>query len=267
MLEKIRRGIGLVGFLMKHVRPYRVILLVLAKRISRSIGISDSGPVCFKFMTKGKIFDFTVNDIEQFMYMYHMFYFKPFVVSENHFREPIIVDGGANIGIASLFFSTIYPNATIYAFEPSVENVTTYRDNMKWNENATIYNKALCDSVGLVDLQVSECSRYHSLYRSDSMDDIRKVESTSLSDWIRNENILKIDILKLNVEGAEQDVILGLNDNMSKVRYIVGEFHPEYLNEETFKQELTKRHFKINRFAKYGNTVKVFEAQNMMFRI
>lgn len=66
-------------------------------------------------------------------------------------RYDAILEIGANVGIYTLFFSTFYPEARIYAFEPSRKAYSRLLKNIELNpsENkAHLFNAAIGDSTG-----------------------------------------------------------------------------------------------------------------------
>ncbi len=62
-------------------------------------------------------------------------------------RTPIIVDAGANIGLASLWFSDRYPEARIFAVEPDGGNLAVLRRNIVGRTNITVLEGAVWDRI------------------------------------------------------------------------------------------------------------------------
>ena len=71
-------------------------------------------------------------------------------------RKPIIVDAGANIGAATIWFNTIYPKARIVAVEPDAENAEILRRNTDGRANVTVVEAAIGSSPGFVTLSNPE---------------------------------------------------------------------------------------------------------------
>ena len=90
--------------------------------------------------------------------------------SENNFEvrdNPIIIDGGTNVGFFSLLMSKKYPNASIYSFEPNPDNYNFLIEHIKNNQQKNIhpYNYAVSSKNGKVTLYTSiENFAGHSLY-------------------------------------------------------------------------------------------------------
>lgn len=134
--------------------------------------------------------------------------------------KPRILDCGAHIGLASLFFKSQFPQATITAFEADPRIADFARFNMNsfgladvdiqtaavWTHDRGINFMASNDDAGHVDDQGTD----------------NVVPSVRLRDLIQNE---KIDLLKLDVEGAEFDILEDCEDVLHNVSRLVVEIH------------------------------------------
>lgn len=134
--------------------------------------------------------------------------------------SPVIYDCGANIGLSTLYFGRNYPGAKIVAFEPDNKIFRLLQSNVESNKllNVSMINKAAWihdDGVGFF----SEGADGGSI--SQHSDEI--VESVRLRDFLLAED--KIDLLKIDIEGAETDVILDCTDQLYKVDNVFIEYH------------------------------------------
>ncbi len=149
----------------------------------------------------------------------------------------VVIDGGANIGNYSLLVSEFCPKTQIYAFEPvkstkkKLEENTSHRDN--------IY----CIEKGLYK---SNCSKEINLYTSDthcSIVDIQGLDYKSYEkqtiqlikgdDFLTNNKISQVDLLKIDVEGAEYDVIMGFEQHINEGKIKMIQFEYGYINIST----------------------------------
>jgi FkbM family methyltransferase len=206
-----------------------------------------------------------VNDIEQFSYLFNIFYSEPFKITQTIQESPIIVDGGANIGMTSIYFHSRFPKATIYAFEPSPANIELLTHNLSNIQCSHIQQKALWDESKELIFNISECSRYNSAFNQEKTTRPVPVEAVRLSDWLETNRIRKIDVLKLNVEGAEIKAIRGLGNRIADVGLIIGEFHPQFVTNEELFEELHKIKFVLVKMVKTGKITSIFEAYNPNF--
>ena len=134
-----------------------------------------------------------------------------------------IIDCGANIGLSSLWFDQNYGHsAKILAFEPS-SAFKYLEQNVKGNNNITIVNKALSSEKGKMKFYEEKDKIGSLLSRFDSkgFDDMNKkfvekiVIAVKLSDYIKEH----IDLLKIDVEGAEGDILIDIM-NTGKINLI-----------------------------------------------
>jgi FkbM family methyltransferase len=147
-------------------------------------------------------------------------------------KNPVVFDVGANIGNYSKKILQVNANAIIHVFEP---HPTTFK---KLTENI---NKTSCfsnnvgvghekGSLELFDYLDEDGSSHASLYKN-VIQEIHKKEAIShlvpiitLSDYIKTNNILTIDLLKIDTEGNEFNVLKGLG-NECKPKAIQFEFN------------------------------------------
>ena len=142
---------------------------------------------------------------------------------------PVILDCGANIGLATLFFKRIYPRARILAFEADPTTAGVLRKNVEQNnlKNVWVHNLLLTDRDGQLPFYVEE-GREGSLMMSANCGRLSKsreimVRAGKLSDYID----CRIDLLKLDVEGSEFDVVTDLarSGKISCIRNMAIEYH------------------------------------------
>lgn len=149
--------------------------------------------------------------------------------------NPVIFDCGAHIGMATIFFKWVYPDSTIYSFEPDKQTFSILKKNILCNKlkKIKLFNLALTNKGGLInfftDLRHGSALTMSTSYERNPKDKI-KVRSQKLSSFIERNNIDKIDLLKLDIEGSEREVIedLASNNFFSVIEKIVIEYHHNY---------------------------------------
>ena len=57
-------------------------------------------------------------DSASFLFMYHEIFEQQIYRFKARTERPVIIDGGANIGLSIIYFKKLYPDANIVAFEP-----------------------------------------------------------------------------------------------------------------------------------------------------
>ncbi len=162
-------------------------------------------------------------------------YRQIFIKNEYDFitRTPpdVIVDAGANIGLASLYFANKYPDARIIAIEPEESNYLLLKKNVGPYANITPVCAALWhknEVINLIDPGLGEWG--FMTEERDSGEGIpgefcHSVQGITVDAIIDTYNLEKIDILKIDVEGAEKEVFSTTSSWIDKVESIIIELH------------------------------------------
>jgi FkbM family methyltransferase len=129
----------------------------------------------------------------------------------------VFFDVGANIGSYSL---SLHKKAKkIYAFEASMTNTDCLNENIRTNNinNIETINQAVSDEDNkTVKIYLSpNATGHHSLYDK-SGGKYEYVQTITLDSFCEKNNIKEIGIIKIDVEGAEFDVIKGANQVLEK---------------------------------------------------
>jgi FkbM family methyltransferase len=138
-------------------------------------------------------------------------FFRTFI-----YNNDIIFDIGANIGFMSLQFASIASNGMIFSFEPMPSTYKKLTRNI--SENHFLSNriksirKAVSDKAGTLNLYLPN-DKHHGLvsFSSEVSNDntVTIVDTCCIDDFIKENNIVKVDLMKIDVEGAEALVIKG----------------------------------------------------------
>jgi FkbM family methyltransferase len=131
----------------------------------------------------------------------------------------VFFDVGANIGSYAL---SLHRKAKkIYAFEASKTNINYLEDNIRANgiDNIKTINKAISseDNRNIKIYLSPDAGGNHSIY--DKFDGkYENIKTITLDSFYHRNNIEEIDIIKIDVEGAEFDVIKGANQTLNKFK-------------------------------------------------
>lgn len=165
-------------------------------------------------------------------------------VEQNYYLKPsekpmTIIDAGSNIGMSLVYFKTVCPNAKIIAFEPGAETFKFLEDNVQENSltDIVLHNVALSDVDGELDfytdadMATSQGASFTKHLESKNRSLAKTtVQARRLSGYLPKEGM--IDILKLDIEGAEGQVIKELFDsaNLSRFNTVFMEYHYDGVN-------------------------------------
>lgn len=138
----------------------------------------------------------------------------------------VIVDAGANVGLSSIFFSERFPGATVYAIEPEVTNFAALKRNVEGYFKIKPIQTALWHHDAI--LKVTDPMENHWAFTVEECkeNDPASFPAISISSFIDLHGIETIDLLKLDIEGAEREVFSDNYDYwLSRTKGIVVELH------------------------------------------
>jgi FkbM family methyltransferase len=136
---------------------------------------------------------------------------------------PTIIDCGANIGLSVIYLKKLFPNAHITAFEPDKTNFGLLQKNMySFHLNdVKLEQKAVWKENTVISF-VNEGSMSSRIEQTSSSND--KVTAVKLKDYL-NRNI---DFLKVDIEGAEYEVLKDIESNLNVVENMFFEYHGNF---------------------------------------
>ncbi len=171
----------------------------------------------------------------------------------------VIVDLGSNAGISAAFFHSRFPEARIICVEPIEENVKMIRKNMeKQNAKWEIEHAAISDKDEEIEFFASEW--WSSGTAIKNIDDQRKsmknrlekklalpnfkIPGITVQKLIDKHRLASIDILKIDIEGMEEKLLLSPNCQwLDKVRLIIIEIHEKYIDGKKIRESLLNKGF------------------------
>ena len=147
-----------------------------------------------------------------------------------------IIDGGSNIGLAAVYFARLFPEAKIIGIEPDENNYQLAVKNTKALPQVKLIKAGLWSKVCMLKTKFDSALGEWGITVEDEASGTGGLQAFTI-DHIMNEYKLDhIDILKLDVEGAEYEIFSSANPEwIRKTRYIVIELH-DYLRQGCSKQ-------------------------------
>lgn len=152
-----------------------------------------------------------------------------------------VIDLGANIGLTCLWLSRRYPVSTIIAVEPLASNVRLLRENLARNQlDATVVEAAVGPQDGQARFQAA---RDFTAGRLDPTGEpVRVVSMPTLLELLPASSL--VDLLKIDIEGAEGQLLSGELDWLDAVRSIVIEFHLDRVDRGSLVERVEGRGFR-----------------------
>ncbi|TWB89323.1 fucosyl-beta-1,4-N-acetylglucosamine oligosaccharide 2-O-methyltransferase NoeI [Bradyrhizobium macuxiense] len=166
--------------------------------------------------------------------------------------DPVILDIGSYDGTDSLRFLQLCPEAHLYCFEPDPRAIARFKNNIGlYLEKIRLFEIAISDKNGRVDFHPSngdeeakDWALSGSIRRPKNhlaeydwvrFDSPISVETRRLDDWCAEANLNKIDLIWMDVQGAEADVFAGGRQTLNNTRFI----YTEYSDKELYEGQLT----------------------------
>lgn len=165
-------------------------------------------------------FIFDVPDTLSFIYQIKEIFGDEIYKFHAKKKNPIIIDCGSNVGVSVAYFYQLYRDSAIYAFEADPNIYQYLQQNIQRNHinNVIAHNKAVwINNDGIYF--ASDGADGGSINDNADM----KLESIWLKEFI--ESFEMIDFLKIDIEGAENQVIVDCKDSLHNVQNIFIEYH------------------------------------------
>ncbi len=234
------------------------------------------GSALYQLPNKLEVFHHNRNETE---FLYQQIFENQFYLKHEISIKPgdCIFDVGANIGLFTLFVYHQVRNASVYSFEPIPSNFEKLRNNVAlYGLDVNLFNCGLSDREGTATFTFypnwSACSGVYANveeeeealktflinqgelvaeYADELIEGRYKGEQVvcqlrTLSEVIRQHNIERIDLLKLDVEKSEWDVLEGIEPkDWPKIRQVVVEVHDLDRRLERMQQLLAEQGFVV----------------------
>jgi len=130
----------------------------------------------------------------------------------------VIIDIGANVGFFSKMARSLYPSSKIYAIEPVPAVYSLLSKNFNGDLNTKLFNFAVSSKEGKQKM-IADAKDY--LISKFSNNGNFSIDTNTLDNFIHEQRIHDIDILKIDVETFENLVLLGAKQALSKTKYLL----------------------------------------------
>jgi len=161
-------------------------------------------------------------------------------------KSQVFFDIGAHVGIFSLFAAKRIPDGRVHSFEPLEKHLKRIRSNIKLNSfnNILVRSVIIGEKEGREDIHVpiprksddplNSGSGGTSIIPSkedNSSHETYTIDKSTLDIYVKSNDIERIDIMKIDVEGAELNVLNGARKSICRFRpHVLMELDKRYLN-------------------------------------
>lgn len=164
--------------------------------------------------------NFIIPDAPSFAYQVKDIFIDNLYKFKTNSIEPIIYDCGSNIGVSILFFKELFPNSKIKAFEADVNIYKILLESINYIDGLEVFNNAIWINNSNISFN-SEGADGGSIINN--FENKQNVKAVRLKDIIQKEE--NIDFLKIDIEGAEYEVVKDCKIELKKVSNIFVEYH------------------------------------------
>lgn len=143
-----------------------------------------------------------------------------------------VVDIGANVGYFSLSVFSFNPDARVYSYEPMPRNFALFLNYKSINDNFNLspFNQGVGKEEGTLTLYHNSSDKFTTsatLFPDTDQADKKEVPVTSLGLIMKTNDLDRIDLLKVDCEGAEYDILYHTSfEDFEKIRSLAIETHP-----------------------------------------
>ncbi|MFI5165063.1 MAG: FkbM family methyltransferase [Thermoanaerobaculales bacterium] len=144
--------------------------------------------------------------------------------------DPLIIDCGANIGLATIFWKRLFPASHIIAFEPDPAIFAALESNVRTFGlgGVTLHDRAVWNAETSLEFRV-EGGAGGRLDPNAKGDDVIHVPTVRLRDFLTD----RVDLLKVDIEGAETEVLADCGNVLSNVEQLFVEYHSQRGRQQT----------------------------------
>lgn len=154
------------------------------------------------------------------------------IEADDFYDTGVFVDIGANIGAVSLYVDSLNhgrdedkPKIKVYAVEPEPHNLEFLKLNIKENptKHITVVENAVWHEAKSV--QISNRGGNASIYEHPNNAGYTEVQAITIADIFSRFNIKEADVMKIDIEGAEYDLLINTPDDILKrIKFLTLEF-------------------------------------------
>lgn len=187
-------------------------------------------PIVFRWYDRSKINLYLGNDVSRPTYIGGCIEPNEFAFIGSVLKPGMVmIDIGANDGLFTVFAAKrVGKKGRVFAFEPSTREFARLKANIALNRlrNVTAVPKALSNISGSTQLKISEYGHEGQNTLGDfahavKQAGIQMVEVCRLDEWLRGQDICRLDLIKIDVEGAEHKVLQGGQETIRKFKPII----------------------------------------------
>lgn len=147
-----------------------------------------------------------------------------------HFTPTPIIDGGGNIGLFSALMANRFPEARIFAIEPDTQNFLQFKKNTANYPNVMPIHAGIWNHSCFLEILDEGYGQYALQVKEAQVGVETDLKGISIGDLMEQHSLETLDIVKLDVEGAEAVIFQDNYDNwLSRTKILIIELHEGHI--------------------------------------
>ena len=138
---------------------------------------------------------------------------------------PLIVDAGANIGASTLLFASAFPECEVFAIEPDAGNFEMLQRNVRTLQNVRTFRAGLWDKPTSLAVEWTRGTGWAQRVKEISCPNSDTLASVTIPQLLKLDPLLRPIIVKIDIEGAEVQVLRSNNGWVDDVPLMIFEAH------------------------------------------
>jgi len=195
----------------------------------REVNLGWARQKYLKHLSPGKIYSHQLFHCETKFYDGPEYFhgLKEIFIDEVYKQElphnPLILDCGSHIGLSIIYLKKSFPSAKIIGFEPDQRNFALLQQNIAQHklDKVELVNKAVWITNGPINFR-SEGNMGSKIEKGNS--DAQMIDAVRLKDYLNQ----KIDFLKMDIEGAEYEVLKDIASHLPFIENLFIEYHGSF---------------------------------------
>jgi FkbM family methyltransferase len=167
------------------------------------------------------------------------------------FAPQTIIDAGANIGVATRYLSRRFPGAQVISLEIDPDNLALLERNTTHLSRVSVRQQALWGHRARVSIENPDAATdgYRAVERADG-----PIDAIGVEELLDEAGIRTLDLLKMDIEGAEFEVLSMAPERwLKRVRMIMVELHERYRSgcAAALDRVIRAGHYRVTRSGEY----------------
>lgn len=229
------------------------------KQYTRKFGKENGLALYYQFYSNAiedKVVEFRLDGYEHQLYLrqgtsdvptFQQIFLNTRYEMDLPFSPKTIIDGGANIGFASVFFANKYPDAEVLAVEPDSSNYQLVGKNTVAFPNIKMLQSAIWGKTTSLRIKNPDFEKWAFEVEETNSEAEGAFQAYSISDLIQQMGWESVDFLKLDIEGSEMNVFASNYESwLPKVKLLIIELHEKMQPgcTEVFEKAMSNYNFK-----------------------